>query len=88
MSKKFQVTLTDDLTEWLELEAKLRGLRTSSLIAVLLGESRRNQDDRKNLQVVFDKIKVTTPEDWKKIVESEFQKSKNKQIEGDKNDDV
>ena len=75
MSKKFQVTLTDELTEWLEFEAKLRGLRTSSLIAVLLGESRRGQEDRKNLQIVFDKLKMTGPEDWKKIIDSEVQKT-------------
>ena len=88
MSKKFQLTLSDELSDWLELEAKERGLRPSTFFAVLVGESKKSQENQKNMQAMFDKLKVTTPAEWKMIVETEYQNSKRQALEVDKNDDA
>ncbi len=41
MSKKIQITVSDDMFMWLDEESKKRGTRASALVSILIGECRK-----------------------------------------------
>ncbi len=57
MSKKIQLTVSDDMFTWLDSESKKRGTRTSTLVSILLGERRKHQIDQANRQVLLESFK-------------------------------
>ena len=77
MSKKIQVTVSDEIFDWLSNESKKRGTRVSTLVSILLGESRRNQLDQANMQVMFDKFRVLSSEQFSQMVAMGLDRVKN-----------
>ena len=57
MSKKIQITVSDDMFTWLDSESKKRGTRASTLVSILLGERRKHQIDQANRQVLLESFK-------------------------------
>ena len=53
MSKKLQITVSDDMFIWLSKEAEKRGTRVSTLVSILLGESRKRQIEKFDLQTMM-----------------------------------
>lgn len=74
VSKKIQVTVSDEMYSWLSDEASNRGTRVSTLVSILLGESRKNQVNQANMQAMFDKFKALSAEQFSQMVASELEK--------------
>ncbi len=68
VSKKIQITVSDDMFTWLDSESKKRGTRVSTLVSILLGECRKNQLDQANMQVMLDKFRVLSSEQFSQMV--------------------
>lgn len=64
MSRKIQVTVSDDLYEWLDREADYRSIKVATLATVLLGEARRSSVNRDNMQVMFERMRALSPEQF------------------------
>lgn len=68
MSKKLQITVSDDIYEWLSKEAENKAVRPVTLVSMYVGEARKRQKDQENLQLVFDKMKTMTEDQWKNVL--------------------
>lgn len=64
MSKKMQITVSDDLYEWMKREADYRSVKVATLATILLGEARRNNVNRDNMQVMFERMRALSPEQF------------------------
>lgn len=64
MSKKLQITVSDDLYQWLKEESEYRGTKVSSLVTFLLGESRRNDLTRNNMYMMMQRINSLTSDQF------------------------
>ena len=64
MSKKIQVSLGDDLYQWLQKEADFRSIKVATLCTVLLGEAKKADINRSTLQMMFQRINALTPEQF------------------------
>lgn len=75
MSKKIQVTVSDDLYKWLQEEAEYRGSKVSTLVTFLLGESRRNDLTRNSMYMMMQRINTLTPEQFVTLMTKNNKKS-------------
>lgn len=85
MSKKIQVTVSDEMFNWLSDESEKRGTRVSTLVSILLGESRKNHIEQSNMQVMLDKFRLLSSEQFSQMVSMGLDRVKN-QIDGNKED--
>lgn len=85
MSKKIQVTVSDEMFDWLSDESEKRGTRVSTLVSILLGESRKNHIEQSNMQVMLDKFRVLSSEQFSQMVAMGLDRVKN-QIDSNKED--
>lgn len=78
MSKKLQITVSDDIFDWLSVEAEKRGTRVSTLVSILLGESRKNQLNQANMQIMLDKFSLLSSEQFSKMASMALDRNINK----------
>lgn len=74
MSKKIQVTVPDEIFEWLSSEASKRGTRVSTLVTILIGDARKNQVNQANFQAMIDKFKALSSEQFSQMITSELER--------------
>lgn len=78
MSKKLQITVSDEVFAWLSEESEKRGTRVSTLVSILLGESRKNQLNQANIQVMLDKFRLLSSEQFSQMVSMGFDRINDK----------
>lgn len=68
MSKRIQVSLSDEFHEWMSGEADKLGIATATMATILLTEAKKTRDNAANLQAIFDRMKAIDPETFAKVV--------------------
>lgn len=81
VSKKIQVTVPDEVFDWLSEEANKRGTRVSTLVTILIGDARKNQVNQANFQAMIDKFKALSSEQFSQMISAELEKEKRKKLD-------
>jgi post-segregation antitoxin (ccd killing protein) len=71
MSKKVQVTMSDDLFNWIVEESKSMSINISATVNVLVSEVRRNRENTKALSSAMAQFSKIPPEHIEKAIKKE-----------------